>query len=179
MNKECDKMGLKYLETERLLLVTMNSSMIHSLLNGTNSELLNLGFISGRGWPRQDTLDIMNFLSRTMEEGQEPSGYEIWLIVKKDGKVIIGDIGFTGPPDADGKIEIGYGLIEDERKKQYGYEAAKALIEWATTQEKVKIICAENVLTDNFGSIRILEKVGMKEIRRNENGIYFEMIAKR
>ncbi len=40
----------------------------------------------------------------------------------------------------------------------------------------MKVICADNVLADNFASIRILEKIGMKEMSRNENGIYFEMM---
>ena len=169
-------MSLRYLETERLTLITMNYNMICSLINGTNSELTNMGLTCGDGWPRQDTYDIMRILAKTMKEGQEPFGYEVWLIIKKDGMVIIGDAGFTEPPDTDGKIEIGYGLIDNERKKQYCYEAVKALIAWAMAQDRVKIICADGVLVDNFGSIRILEKVGMKEIRRDEEGIYFEMI---
>lgn len=169
-------MKKRQLETERLFLIIMNYSMIRSLINGTNVELTDLGLTCGHGWPRQETFDIIRFLADTMKEDQSPSGYEIWLIVKKDGMIIIGDAGFTGPPDVEGKVEIGYGLVESERNKQYGYEAVSALIEWAMTQDKVKVICADGVLINNFGSIRILEKVGMKEIRRNENGIYFEMM---
>ncbi|QUH26521.1 GNAT family N-acetyltransferase [Serpentinicella alkaliphila] len=155
----------------------MSYNMICGLVNGDNRELTNFGLKCGEEWPRPDTYDIMKFLSISMKKKQEPSGYEIWLIAKKDGKVVIGNAGFTGPPDADGRIEIGYGIVYSERNKRYGYESAKALIDWAKAQNNVKKICASGVLVDNYASIRILNKVGMEEISRDENGIYFEMIA--
>ena len=155
----------------------MNYDMICTLLRGDNRELTNLGLKCGDEWPRPDTYDIMKFLFISMKEEQVSSGYEIWLIVKKDGMTIIGDAGFTGPPDADGRIEIGYGIVYSERNKRYGYEAAKALLDWAKAQNNVKTICASGVLVDNYASIRILNKVGMKEICRDENGIYFEMVT--
>lgn len=169
-------MNLKPVETERLILIPMNYDMICTLTNGDDSELTNLGLKCGSEWPRPDTYDIMKFLSRTLKKEQVPSGYEIWLIVKKDGMTIIGDAGFTGSPDAEGKIEIGYGIIYSERNKSYGYESVKALIDWAKAQDIVKKICATGVLVDNFASISVLNKVGMKEILRNENGIDFEMV---
>jgi [ribosomal protein S5]-alanine N-acetyltransferase len=169
-------MNVKPVETERLILIPMNYNMISTIANGDNSELTNLGLKCGSEWPRPDTYDIMKFLSRTMKEQQVPSGYEIWLIVKKDGMIIIGDAGFTGPPDPEGKIEIGYGIIDSERNKSYGYESVRALMDWAKAQDIVKIICARGVLVDNFASISVLNKVGMKEMRRDENGIYFEIV---
>lgn len=168
-------MSIKQIETERLVLIPMSYPMIRSLLNDDNSELVKLGVTCGDGWPRQDTYDIMRFLMKNLKEGQESSGFDAWLIVKKEALVVIGDAGFTGPPDNDGGVETGYGLIEHERKKGYGYEAVKALVDWAMTQENVKRICAE-ALANNDASIHLLEKLGMEEKRRDEESAYFEIV---
>ncbi|NSW91893.1 MAG: GNAT family N-acetyltransferase [Firmicutes bacterium] len=41
---------------------------------------------------------------------------------------VIGDASFKGSPDENGMIEIGYGLIEEERKKGYCFEAVDGLL---------------------------------------------------
>ena len=86
---------------------------------------------------------------------------------------VIGDIGFKGQPNKNGEVEIGYGLIEEERGKGYGYEALNAMINWGCKHEKVRCIKAECLL-DNMPSIKILEKSGMKDVGRDEELIYWE-----
>jgi len=81
--------------------------------------------------------------------------------------LIIGHGGFKGEPDEKGQIDIGYGLMKSERRKGYGYEAVKALVKLGFEQENVRKIIAD-CLIDNIGSIRILEKVGMSEVKRDD-----------
>ncbi len=85
------------------------------------------------------------------------TGFDPWIIVKKDDMSVIGDAGFKGNPDKNGIVEIGYGLIEDERRKGYCYEAVESLMKWAFSNDSVLVVKAD-CLIDNVGSIGILEK---------------------
>ena len=83
--------------------------------------------------------------------------YAIWFIRLKNGK-IVGDLSFKGL-NSDGKVEIGYGVIEKERDKGYATEAVKAATEWALNQPKVKAVEAETE-PNNEKSQRVLKKCG-------------------
>lgn len=168
-------MKLNRIYTNRLILVPITYDMVISLLNRECKEIEKLGFKLNSKWPRKDTIDILEILRKTMKKLNEPTGYEVWMIVRKDNRIIIGDVGFKGEPNEKGEIEIGYGIIYDERKKGFGFEATDPLIKWALSQEKVKTVKAD-CLVENIGSIRILEKIGMQEVHRDEEFIYWEIV---
>ena len=97
------------------------------------------------------------------------------MIVKKDDMQVVGDIGFHGKPNEEGEVEVGFGLVEQERGKGFGFEALKAIINWLSSQDSVKFIRADCLII-NKPSARILEKVGMREINRDPTLIYWELI---
>lgn len=151
----------------------MTYSMVISVIDGNKEELGKLGINLNAKWPRQDTLDILYFLKDIMNKNDEVSGFDVWMIVKKEDMSVIGDAGFKGNPDENGKIEIGFGLIDEEQRKGYGYEVAHSLLSWASRQMNVKVIVAD-CLIDNVGSIKVLKKCGMQEIGRDNVYIYWE-----
>lgn len=164
---------IQQLVTERLIIIPMTHSMITSVLNSDNDMYDNLGIISNGKWPLPDTMDILNFIKDNMNKNDVVSGFDVWMVVKKDGRTVIGDAGFRGEPNEAGEIEIGFGLIPEEQKKGYGYELAGALIDWAAQQAGVKVIKADCLL-DNTGSIKLLQKCGMSEVSRDSELIYWE-----
>ena len=164
---------IQQLITERLIIIPMTHSMIRSVLNSDNDMYDNLGIISNGKWPLPDTMDILHFIKDNMNKNDEVSGFDVWMIVKKDGMNVIGDAGFKGEPNEAGEIEIGFGLIPEEHQKGYGYELASALMDWAAQQSEVKVIKAECLL-DNTGSIKLLQKCGMSEVSRDSELIYWE-----
>ncbi len=166
-------MSVSNIETERLILMPMTHKMMHTLIENNTDEVTKLGLQLHEKWPRQDTLDILWFLKDLIKSDEDISGFDIWMVIKKDGMQIIGDAGFKGKPDDDGKIEIGFGLVDDEQKKGYGLEAARGLMDWASQQQGVKTILAECLL-DNVGSIKVLTRCGMTETRRDHEYIYWE-----
>lgn len=93
-----------------------------------------------------------------------------WLVIKKSDGTVIGDIGFKGKPDENRVVEIGYGLLEDYRNKGFATEAVGVLIHWAFSTSKVDKIVAKT-LHDNYGSIRVLEKLNMKQISKTDTMI--------
>jgi [ribosomal protein S5]-alanine N-acetyltransferase len=159
--------------TDRLIIIPMTYSMVCSVLNGNNKEYENLGVNLNGKWPLQDTFDILHFIKDKMKKNDEVNGFDIWMIVRKEGMTVIGDAGFKGEPNENGEIEIGFGLIGDEQQKGYGYEVVSSLIKWASQKNKVKVIKAD-CLIDNIGSSKLLKKCGMLEIKRDNELIFWE-----
>ncbi|QAA32189.1 GNAT family N-acetyltransferase [Clostridium manihotivorum] len=167
-------MNLNNIITDRLILIPVTLEITQSLLEGSIKEIEKLGIGLDEKWPTNDTKDILPFINKDLEKSKIPSGFEFWMIVKKDSMKVVGDIGFKGKPDEKGEIEVGFGLVENERGKGFGFEALRAITDWAFSQKNVKVIKAD-CLIDNRPSARILEKVGMKEINRDQDLIYWEL----
>ncbi|WP_223632620.1 GNAT family N-acetyltransferase [Planococcus sp. 4-30] len=110
------------------------------------------------------------------ELGDDPAlyGWGSWLVLQKSDGVIIGDAGFKGKPNSGHEVEVGYGFLETYWGKGYATEAVEGLVAWAFNEMAVKKVIAETNW-DNIGSIRVLEKVGMKKTRDSEDMIYWEL----
>ncbi|WP_096190749.1 GNAT family N-acetyltransferase [Evansella halocellulosilytica] len=96
---------------------------------------------------------------------QDPTikGWGVWFVVNKEQRNVIGDIGFKGKPDEGKVVEIGYGMLPAFQNKGYATEAVTSLIKWAFSSGKVQKVTAQCLKT-NVSSIKVLEKVGMKQI---------------
>jgi len=75
----------------------------------------------------------------------------------------IGKCGFKGPPDAEGMVEIAYGVNPEHQGKGYGTEAAAALANYALRTGKVRIVRAHTLAEPN-ASTRVLSKCGFRRI---------------
>ena len=83
--------------------------------------------------------------------------YTFWLVVEKSSKSIVAELGFKGPPDRNGGIEIGYGTMEGQRNKQFMTEAVAGMIDWAGKRADIQYILAETDM-NNAASIRVVQK---------------------
>lgn len=81
------------------------------------------------------------------------------LLIERATEMVIGDIRFRGPPDADRTVEIGYSVIPDRRRRGYATESARALVGWAAEQPGVDSLIA-GCDRDNVASIKTLERLG-------------------
>jgi len=168
-------MDLKNILTDRLIIVPITLEITQSLLQGSSIEIEKLGIKTNEKWPTKDTLDILPLINKSLEEDIVPSGFECWMIVKKDNMQVIGDIGFHGKPNEKHEVEIGFGLVAYERGNGFGFEALQAIITRAISQDSVKIIKAD-CLINNKASATILRKIGMKEVNRDHNLIYWKLL---
>ena len=94
-------------------------------------------------------------------------------LVRKDSGAIVGQCGFKGPPNAEGVIEIAYGVSPEQEGKGLATEAARALRDFALTFEQVQTVIAHTLPAAN-ASQRILKKCGFEhvgEITDPEDGI--------
>ena len=92
------------------------------------------------------------------DPGQVP--WRIRLIVERSSNTVIGSINLKGAPDADGDVEIGWGLNEGYRGQGYVTEAATAVIQWAFQQPDVRSVSA-TVPDENNASQRVAQRLGL------------------
>jgi len=81
----------------------------------------------------------------------------------ESSRLMIGMGGFKGPPDADGMVEIAYGVATDYQGKGYATEAAQALVDYAWASGRVHAVRAHTLPASN-ASMRVLAKCGFNKI---------------
>jgi RimJ/RimL family protein N-acetyltransferase len=90
-----------------------------------------------------------------------------WLcgfeIVLRDSNIGIGRCGYKGPPNANGMVEIAYGIDEQYRGNGFATEAAQALVDFAFGNDQVHAVCA-HTLAELNASTRVLTKSGFARI---------------
>ncbi|MGL5274547.1 GNAT family N-acetyltransferase [Myroides sp.] len=168
---------MKKIITNRLYLIPITVELCEELLNNNINILAQYGLEPSLGWPDTDMVETLPRILINLKKVPAPTGFESWLIVNKENNTIIGDIGFKGVPNIGGVIDIGYGVVVQERQKGYASEAAEGLIQWAFTQPYVKSITAQS-LTDNIGSAKTLERLGFNRTGLLGNFIQWRLFKK-
>jgi len=119
-------------------------------------------------YPFHDELDPL----RTLSSMADPHPVFTMYVVRtvSDG-VAIGGLGFFGPPDAAGAVEVGYGLVASARGAGLATEALLAALSTAADHGALSV-CAEAAIA-NLPSRRVLEKAGFVELRRDGGTAHF------
>lgn len=148
------------LTTERLRIVPLTPRQLGLWLHDIPALEKELDCRCTAGSPRGDF--------RRIVEGQhalaaaDPGNHlfhTFWFLILRDGGAVAGSACFKGAADADGRVEIGYGLEKAFEKQGYMTEAVRALCAWAKQQPGVRQITAETD-PDNRASQRVLQRAG-------------------
>ena len=114
-------------------------------------------------YPRQDDLDAASLVR------DDGSTWGPRHIVRAFDDLIVGGIGFFGPPDPayDGvaEAEVGYGLVEDARGHGAATEALQGLL---TRTDVLGVRVRASVEPENRPSIRVLAKCGFTSLRGSD-----------
>ncbi|MEO8273534.1 MAG: GNAT family N-acetyltransferase [Chloroflexota bacterium] len=146
------------LGTDYLILRTLPPAAAACLPADRTTATTLLAVALDEEWPLPDILDLMPVhASRSASEA--PLG--IWVMIERRTTTVVGDIGFLGPPDGAGEMEMGYSVVPSRRRRGYATEAARALVAWALEQPGVTAILA-GTDADNVGSQRVLERAGFE-----------------
>jgi RimJ/RimL family protein N-acetyltransferase len=86
-----------------------------------------------------------------------------FAIVQRERALVIGSAGFKGPPDAEGRVEIAYGIVPRFEGRGYATEAAAALVDFAFSHEEVRRVWAHTLPEEN-ASARVLGKLGFARL---------------
>ena len=96
-----------------------------------------------------------------------------FMLVHRISGGVIGRCGFKGPPEADGVVEIAYGVAPEHQGKGYATEAAAALVSYAFSNGQVRVVRA-HTLPELNASTRVLTKCGFRrvgEVIDSEDGL--------
>ncbi len=160
--------------TERLVLIPYTITICQNLLNNDFSDVFKMGLKKGKSWPDRDVIETLPRIINNLSRVDSPTGFESWMIIKNDTMEIIGDLGFKGFNSEKENVDLGYGIIKEERKKGYAEEAATALIKWAFSKEIVKEITAA-CLFNNVSSTNLLKKLNFTEIKKENDMVYWAL----
>ena len=136
----------------------------------------------GEGWPpgEYDRGAQEFFRDSLASGGKEAIGWYHWYAIHKNSPdhspILVGVGGYTGLPDEDGKVEIGFSVMPDQRGLGYASEMVKAFTEIAFADERVCKVIA-HTSPQNIASCKVLEKAGLQKIGFDEENdlICFEI----
>ena len=150
--------------TERFELVSMSMGFMECLvardLVGAEAEI---GAIVPDDLP--DTLD--NFLQFRIADLSIDPDAQPWLgraivATEADGtRRIVGSCGFHAPPDAEGRVEVGYRVEPPYRRQRVASEVVRALFDWAHAQGVDRF--RASVSPGNVASLAVIGRLGFRQ----------------
>lgn len=145
--------------TERLRLVAGTKRLAAAEIEDRAELAKLLGALVPETWPPDNLRDVLGYFYALYEEHPEWEGWLTWYAVRidNDHPVVCGGVGFKGPPDKRGMVEIGYSVLPEFERQGLATEMVGGIVQWARQQPQVKHIEAETSV-DNKASIRVLEK---------------------
>lgn len=153
------------LRTGRLVLVPQTLAAARDVVAGGTA-----GLDFAPGYPHDDSLDVLRFMAG---HGVDDADGGWFVTLAADGRVI-GDCGLKGWADADGRVEVGYGLAAPFRGLGYGSEAVGALLGWLRTRSEVRTVLAE-VLAANAPSRRLVERLGFAATAEEGGSVWYAL----
>jgi RimJ/RimL family protein N-acetyltransferase len=110
----------------------------------------------------EDGADVLRMRLRQMREDASVQPWLLRLMIPRRGtRVAVGRIGFHGPPDAGGRVEIGYTVFQDFRRQGFATEASRALFDWAQAEHGITRFRAA-VSPTNAPSLAVVRKLGFR-----------------
>lgn len=151
--------------TGRLELVPATPVLTRAALGPPDLLATAIDAVVPASWPPQ-YLDAaaLEFTMAKLAQGPEQAGWWMYFIVLRErekGRMLIGSGGYVGPPDGDGMVEIGYGIVPDHQRRGYASEAVRGMVRRAFSFPSVARVTAQTLpaLTPSIG---VLKKCGFR-----------------
>ena len=145
--------------TDRLRLVAATEALAAAEIKDKAEFPKLLGALVPETWPPDNLRDALVYLYGLHKEHPEWEGWLSWyaILIDNDYPMLCGSIGFKGPPDKRGMVELGYSVLPEFEGQGLATEMVAGIVQWVKQQPQVEQIEAETN-TDNKASIRVLEK---------------------
>ena len=149
---------MKILETERLqlrMITTDDASFMLELFNSPDW----LKYIGDRNVRSVD--EAVAYIRKYYLTSYKENGFGSYAVVLKENGKTIGSCGVYKRPNLENP-DIGFAFLPEYLGKGYGYEAAKAVMEYARAELGMTTILGFTV-DYNLASIKLLEKLGLSQ----------------
>jgi RimJ/RimL family protein N-acetyltransferase len=152
------------IKTPRFELVSMSLPFMEALMG---QDLDRAAREIGATVPDDLPDELEHFLAYRTSQLREDPGVQQWIgraIVLDDGRgrEVIGSVGFHGPPDDAGRVEVGYRVEPRYRRQGVATEVVRALFDWARREHGVTRFRASTG-PDNLASQAVLARFGFRQ----------------
>jgi GNAT superfamily N-acetyltransferase len=154
------------IRTHHLELVSMSVPFMEALagkdLEAASAEI-------GATVPAWIADQLENFLKYRLGQLRLDPTIRVWLgramvlTAEDGGRRVVGSIGFHGPPDAQGRLEVGYSVDPAFRRRGYASESVKAIFDWAHREHGITRFVA-SISPDNEASLSLTAAYGFHQV---------------
>ena len=156
------------LTTERLDLIAATEESARADVENRVLFSQILGASVTEDWPPAEFVDAQQIFARSLDRSPDLVGWLHWYWVLRGENILIGSGGFGGKPDQNGKVEIGFSIVDSYHGMGLATEAVRELIEWISRQPGVRKVVAAAAI-GNDASRRVLRKCGFREVGPGED----------
>lgn len=125
--------------------------------------------------PEYPFADELDPLATLMQDPEPDPVFTLYQVRDRATGLAVGGIGFFGAPDADGAVELGYGLVAAARGRGFATEALAALVRLAFARG-VSVVRADSEVV-NEASHRVLRRAGFSDLGVRDGFALFEVRA--
>lgn len=153
------------IHTERLELVSMTVPFMEALRAG---DLEGAGREVAAAVPAWLPGQLEHFLEYRLAQLEVDPSLRPWLgramLLTDDAGIrrVVGTIGFHGPPDDQGRLEVGYSVDPEFRRQGLAREAVRALFDWAYETHGVRRFIA-SISPTNAPSLGLAAGFGFEQ----------------
>lgn len=154
----------------RLDLAPLSVEALDALIAGDGKRLEAL---TGARFPRPLAApplmeDALPFMRDALRGNPAAAAWGPYLMLLRETGEAIGSAGFTGAPDGDGSVLMGYSVYPSFQGQGLASEAAAALVHWALRQAGVRQVRA-TIPPWHRASQRVAAKAGLRRTDRVEH----------
>jgi RimJ/RimL family protein N-acetyltransferase len=150
--------------TLRLDLVPATVELLTADGQGRPSLAAMLGADVPDSWPPEHwEPHVLELLSAKLKEDSRAADWPAYYFVRRgsggEPARLVGNAGFTGPPDEDGAVEIGYSLLPEFQGQGFAHEGCLAMVNRALACDDVRQVVI-HTLPELTASIKLAERLG-------------------
>lgn len=154
------------INAERLRLVPLDLDLARAQMEDLDHFFCMLGAERPPDWPPPLTGEETSaYTLERLTLAPDQKGWWQWVFLKPGESgapaTVVGVIGFSGPPDIDGEVEIGYSVRDSLQRRGYAPEAVEALVGWAFRYREVVRVIAHTLKAEDLEpSRKVLRRCG-------------------
>ena len=132
----------------------------------------------GTSFPTEWRNDGWGWLAPRVVEGDHDARLLVWgtrlaRLIEGRGHAVA-EIGFHGPPDDDGWVEIGYRVVTGYRRRGFAEEGCRELLDWALSNGVAGVRAA--ISPGNEASALLARKLGFARSGRTRHEVLGEQL---
>jgi len=148
------------LSTSRLILIGADAPLLLAEQSALPEFAAAIEAFVPPSWPPEHhDNNVIEWVLRSLELLVPGKPWNMYYIVLRAPRTVVGTCGYKGPPDIRGCVEVGYSVVQGFRDSGIATEAVAKLIGTAFEQGATEV--AAETYPSLVPSLRVMEKCGM------------------